>query len=123
MARKVFAGYSILVGVCMLGMWSMILLTGGVSEGTIEISLHLVSEFLTAILLLISGICVLKNKVYGNKLSLISNGMLIYSVLNAAGYYGQRGNLPMLCMFTIIFIISTSFLVLELIKREVSSIK
>ena len=86
MLKKVTAFYAIVIGISMLGMWSMIILTGGIIEGPVEVSFHLVSEFLTAILLLISGIGLLRGNTKGRELFLISNGMLIYSVLNAAGY-------------------------------------
>lgn len=117
MIRKVGSVYSIVTGISVLGFWSMVILTGGIAEGPIEISFHLASEFLMAILLIISGIGLLTGKTYGKKVFLISNGMLIYSVLNAAGYYGQRSNFAMSCMFSAIFIISTIFLILGLIRK------
>jgi uncharacterized membrane protein (DUF2068 family) len=118
MGKKVLAIYSIIVGISIFSMWSMIILTGGISEGTIEISFHLTSEFLMAILLVISGIGLLKNKLYGNKLSLLANSMLIYSVLNAAGYYRQRGNFPMEMVFAVILVISSLFMALEIFKEK-----
>lgn len=118
MIKKVATVYSIFIGISLFGMWSMIILTGGITEGLIEISFHLVSEFLMAILLIVGGIGLLRGKMYGKKVFLISNGMLIYSVLNAAGYYGQRMNFAMLCMFMVFLIISSVFLILGLIRRE-----
>jgi hypothetical protein len=97
MIRKAAGFYSIIIGVSVLGMWSATLLTGGISEGPIEIAFHLASEFLMAILLLISGIALLRGKTYGEKAFLVSNGMLIYSVLNAAGYFWQRNDFIMPC--------------------------
>lgn len=117
MFRKIAAVYSIVIGISVLGMWSMIILTGGTTEGPVEISFHLVSEFLMAILLLISGIWLLRGKTYGMELFLISNGMLIYSVLNAAGYYGQSRNIAMMIMFLAIFIISSGLLLSGLMLR------
>jgi hypothetical protein len=116
MIRKVAAVFSILIAISLLGMWGMIILTGGITEGSIEISFHLVSEFLMAFLLLIGGIGLLREKVYGTKVFLISNGMLTYSVLNAAGYYGQRNNFVMLSIFIAILIISSVFLISGLVK-------
>ncbi len=118
MLRKIEAVYSIVIGVSVLGMWIMILLTGGISEKPIEISLHLISEFSMSILLLISGISILRGKKYGRTIFHISNGMLIYFVMNAAGYYGQRNNFVMVGMFAVIFVISSIFLLLETIKRS-----
>jgi hypothetical protein len=75
-----------------------------------------------AILLLISGISILRGKIYGRTIFLISNGMLIYSVLNAAGYYGQRNNFAMVGMFAIIFVISSIFLISEIIRGSRNNI-
>jgi len=49
MIRKIAAVYSILIGISVLCMWGMIILTGGIIEGPIQISFHLVSEFLMAL--------------------------------------------------------------------------
>jgi uncharacterized membrane protein YhdT len=70
-----------------------------------------------AILLLFGGIGLLSGKTYGKKVFFISNGMLIYSVLNAGGYYGQKSNFEMMCMFSAIFIISSIFLLLGLFRN------
>ncbi len=111
MFRKRTANYCFLIGLSVLSMWIVTILKEGIAEGPIEISFHLASEFLMAILLLITGIGLLMGKTYAWKLFLVSNGMLIYSVLNAAGYFGQRGNIPAMIMFLILFIISSGFLV------------
>lgn len=118
MFSKITAVYSIVIGISVLGMWSMIIMTGGITEGPVEISFHLASEFLMAILLLISGIGLLSGKMYGRKLFLISNGMLIYSVLNAAGYYGQSGDIAMTIMFSAIFTISSGLLLSGLMLKD-----
>lgn len=118
MFRKMAAFYAIVIGISMLGMWSMIILAGGIIEVPVEISFHLGSEFLTAILLLISGIGLFRGNTNGRRLFLISNGMLIYSVLNAAGYYGQGKNITMMIMFLAIFIMSSGFLLSGLILKD-----
>ena len=118
MFRKIAAIYSIVISISVLGMWTMTLLTGDITEGPVEISLHLAAEFLMAILLLACGIGLLTGKTYARKLFLVSNGMLIYSVLNAAGYFGQRGNLPAMIMFLVLFIISSVFLVKEVFLKR-----
>ena len=38
-------------------------------------------------------------------------GFLFYSVINAAGFYGQRGETPFLVMFIVIFILAVVFTV------------
>lgn len=106
------------IDIKVLGMWSMTILTGGITEGLVEITFHLVSEFLMAILLLISGIGLLRGNTNGRKLFLISNGMLIYSVLNAAGYYGKGKNIGMTIMFLVFFIISSGLLLFALMRKD-----
>jgi hypothetical protein len=38
--RRIEAIFSIVVGVSVIGMWTMTLITGGISEKPVEISLH-----------------------------------------------------------------------------------
>jgi len=49
---------------------------------------------------------------------MIAHGMLLYSVINAAGYYGQRGNIGMTSMFIPLFIVSSIIIVLSLVKKR-----
>ncbi len=58
MFRKIAAVYSIIIFI--LGMWSMIILTGKITEGPVEILFHLASKFPMAILLLLNGIGLLR---------------------------------------------------------------
>lgn len=80
-------------------MWLMILTTQEPPEGRIEMTFHLFSEFLMACICIVSGILLLKNNPRGRLCSLIGLGMVLYSVLNAAGYYGELNNVPMMVMF------------------------
>lgn len=118
MIRKIYGIYSIIIGISILGMWSMIILTEGTTEGITELAFHLISEILMAILLIVSGLYLLKGKVNGGKVLMLAQGMLIYSVLNAAGYYGQRGNNGMTFMFIIIFIISCILTIINIRRWE-----
>lgn len=118
MIKKAAAFYSIFIGISVMGMWCMILLSNGTTEGLIEIFFHLFSEFLMAVLLLLGGIGLLKERNYGKTVFFISNGMLVYSVLNAAGHYGQRGSFIMTGMFMLFFITSSVFLILSIVKQD-----
>jgi len=104
MNRKIIGYYSISIGLAVLLMWTMILLNENIPEGKIEISYHLFSEFLMAIICIISGILVLVNAKIGRLLNILGLGMVFYSVLNAAGYYGERDNILMTVMFSAVFI-------------------
>lgn len=114
MINKLRALYSILIAICMIGMWGFLLATGNVPEMQTEpsaIAFHLLSEFATAGMLLISGFGILAKKARADKLFLISAGALLYSVLNAAGYFMQDDNFSMLIMFSVIFILEVFFVI------------
>jgi len=118
MVRKISAIYSIIIGISVLGMWCLILLTEGAPEGPFEITFHLISEFLMASLLIAGGYMSLRLKTNGGKVFMVAHGMLIYSVINAAGYYGQKGNIGMTSMFLSFFIVSSIIIVLSLVKKR-----
>ena len=107
--KKVEFIFSILLGICMLGMWGLLLITGQVKEIGIEpfrIAAHLFSEGITAILLILGGLFSLMHCSNGEKLHLVSLGMLMYSVLTAAGYYLQFNNGGMTVMFGMLCLIT-----------------
>lgn len=117
MKTKIVAYYSIFIGISVIAMWIMILLTETPSEGKTELSFHLFSEFLMALLCLITGILLLRNNSKGKMLNILGLGMVIYSVLNAAGYYGERKDIPFMIIFIILFILTSIALVLHLDKK------
>ena len=84
MKTKIVAYYSIFLGISVITMWIMILQTETPPQGRIELSFHLFSEFLMALLCLVSGILMLRNKPMSKILNILVLGMVIYSVLNAA---------------------------------------
>ncbi len=112
--------YGIIVGICMITMWTLLLITKQVPEihtEPIRISTHIASEFITAILLLLGGITSIQKVTWGPRVHTFSLGMLLYSVLNAGGYYLQLGEYAMAVMFTCLFATTLVFLI-KLIKLE-----
>lgn len=110
--KKAAGFYSILLGISIIGLWVMLLTTGNVPElrtEPINIYFHLTSEFLMAVLLLISGIGILKKLTWGNPMFILSNGLVIYSVINSAGYFGNSDEWAMVIMFMIILVLSIIF--------------
>jgi len=97
-------------------MWIIILLNGQIEEGRVEFLFHLSSEFLMALFCFFAGILVLKKHISGTGLSIAGHAMLIYSVLNAAGYYAERGYVLFPILFIILFILSM-FFIYFLIKK------
>ena len=110
--------YIILIGVAMLCMWLLLLIKREVPElktKPTQIFFHLIAEFLTSIMLIIGGIGYLMNQPWGVALFFIAVGMVIYSTINAAGFYGQLKDWPMfitLIVFTFISLLITSLIVL-----------
>ncbi len=100
--KKTVGIISIAIGAGILGLWGMLLITGNVPElvsAPISITFHLIAELSMGILMLISGIALLKASKWSSWLFVLSSGLVIYAVINSAGYYGQFGNWPMVMMF------------------------
>lgn len=103
---KTVGYYSVFLGFCVTGMWVFLLTSTHIEEGKTEMAFHLSSEFAMAFICLISGWQIIKKKSPGKLLGILGHGMLVYSVLNAAGYYGEKGEIPMLIMFMALFFLS-----------------
>lgn len=106
-----------IVGASMIGMWAFIIIFDTIPEfetDPIEIIMHLVAEFTTGIVLLLSGIATLKRKIWGSTLYFTGTGMLFYTVIVSPGYYADRSEWGFVAMFAIIFSISLIFLLLKL---------
>lgn len=114
MKTKIVAYYSIFIGISVIAMWVMILQTETPPEGKIELSFHLFSEFLMAVLCLISGILLLGKKPISRSLNILGLGMVVYSVLNAAGYYGENNDTSMMIIFILLLILTSIAICLNL---------
>jgi len=101
--------YAILVGVLMMGQWSLSLARGQVPEvetAPIRIAAHLVAEFLTAVALIVGGVGMLGHVAWGSPLTLVALGMLIYTLIASPGYFGQRGEWPMVILFGVLLVLA-----------------
>jgi hypothetical protein len=110
--------YIIIIGIAMLCMWIFLLGKKEVPELSTkptQIYFHLVAELLTSIALIIGGIGLIMNQSWGVAIFFISIGMVIYSTINAAGFYGQLKDWPMfivLIVFTLISLIFATLIIL-----------
>ena len=120
MKIKIVGYYSIFIGIALIAMWTMILLTQIPPEGKTELTFHLLSEFIMALICLFCGILMLVNRPVGKFLNVLGLGMVIYSVLNAAGYYGERNELQTMIMF-IVLLISTSLAIIINFKSTIAT--
>ena len=108
--KKAIPVYSIILGAGIIGLWIMILSTDGMPEGPVESTFHLISEFLMAAMCLAGGILSFFKFKTGRLIMIIAHGMVLYSVLNAAGYYGQGSGMLMALPFVALAIISAIIL-------------
>jgi membrane protein implicated in regulation of membrane protease activity len=106
MKNRIIGIYSLVLGIAIIGMWLVILSGATLPEGRTELSFHLASEFLMATFCIVSGILVLRRKHPGRLFNMAALGMMIYSVLNAAGYYGERGEKAAMIMFIVVAFLS-----------------
>ena len=103
--NRVSAYFTILVGVLMMGMWTMLVFTGQVpylDTPQLEIKLHIFTELLTSGALILGGLSVLRGWTRLNRLHHVSQGMLIYAIINSSGYYIDLGETAMAAMFGVL---------------------
>lgn len=109
-------------GLSMLIVWPILIITGQAAEINTNfpyMCFHLVSEFITAILCLITGIGLFINKNWAKKSYFLSSGFFIGAGYLAIGYYlfsNLSSNLPMLIMLIVINSIGLSLFIIVMQK-------
>jgi hypothetical protein len=104
--RRGSAFFAITVGMLMIGRWSMLILSSqvpGFDSAQVEIKLHMLTEMLTALMLIVGGLSVFM-KWKHTELHIVSQGMLLYAILNSSGYYIDRGEMGMVFMFGVLLV-------------------
>lgn len=95
--------YALIVGVLMLAQWGVFILTGRVPElqsEPLRIAFHLVAEGVTAALLIVAGVGLLRKHAWARNVALVAFGSLIYTTIVSPGYFAQLGQWPLVAMFT-----------------------
>ncbi|MFO7796212.1 MAG: hypothetical protein ACQERB_05525 [Promethearchaeati archaeon] len=111
--------YAIIIGIGIIGLWAMLLLTNQVPElktQSIEIRFHITAEMSMGILSLLSGILLLIRLSWASTFFILAMGLVIYAVINSAGYYGQKKQWVFVLMFGIILFTSVSLVILNLLN-------
>lgn len=111
---------SMLLGLAMIGWWSMALIGDRMPEirtTPIDASLHLVVEFLTGASLIVGGTGLLLYKSWGKIVHYVSLGMLLYAVIQASGYYAERGNMVFVALFGLVAAAVAFFLAAEIFGK------
>ena len=101
--------FTIIVGVGMVSQWSYIYFKHQIPEfetEPIRIKFHIAAEFITALVLIISGIGLLTNQPWQFLIFLIAMGMLLYTVIVSPGYFAQKGQWTFVGMFAFISILA-----------------
>ena len=118
MTKKILAFYSIAAGTSVLLMWTILLSFQHLPEGNIELTFHLASEFLMAVMCITGGFLLLNQKPAAKTVNMLALGLLMYSVLNAAGYYGERSEFSMVAMFSILTVLTAMAIALTLRLKQ-----
>ncbi len=81
----------------------------------IAIAFHITAETIMGILSLLSGIFLLIGFSWAPYFFILAIGLVIYAVINSAGYYGQKKQWSIVIMFGVILIASVSLVILNVI--------
>jgi hypothetical protein len=106
------AGFAILVGAAMLVIWAYLLATGGVPELAVrpfDTWMHIGAEVLTALLLLAAGLALIARQSWARKAYLVAIGALLFTVIHAFAFYGERGDVAMVVFFVILAVFAIFF--------------
>ena len=103
--------YSVLLGVAVIFLWTVILKPFEQNVGKLEMGFHLMSEFLMACLCIVSGIKILFKHRESFLVNSAAHGMVLYSTANAAGFYGEGGSITMMIIFLVLFLVSLIIIV------------
>lgn len=95
-------GFLLVVGVSIAALWMALLTTGRVPEieqGRVDIWFHLAAELLTAAVLVVAGVMVLRRWAGASLVAGLALGALGYTAVNSAGYYAETGDWPTVGFF------------------------
>lgn len=104
----------------MILLWVVLVGTGQIPElssAPVEIGSHLVAEVVTALALVVAGVGLFRDWQWSRRLYPVALGMLLYTVINSAGYYADLGETGMVGMFTLLTV-ATSLLILKIVSRQ-----
>jgi hypothetical protein len=109
---KVVGWFQIVVGSSIVGLWTMLLLTGvpEVAEGRVDIWFHIAAELTLASVLIAAGWSVLRSWPRAGLLSGIAFGALLYSVVNSSGYYAESAEWHYVGVFAVLLVVASGLL-------------
>ncbi|HTP09185.1 MAG TPA: hypothetical protein VMP08_13105 [Anaerolineae bacterium] len=101
--------YAIAVGLLIFGQWAFFLITRQVPElktERVRVLFHIAAEFLTAALLIVSGVGLYLQLSWAMRVYAIAMGMLLYTIIVSAGYFAQKRVWPIVGMFAALLILT-----------------
>ncbi len=101
--------YAIVVGLLIFGQWAFFLITRQVPElktERVRVLFHIVDEFLTAVMLLVSGLGLLTQQAWAPALYPLAAGMLLYTIIVSSGYFAQKRAWPIVGMFAVLLVLT-----------------
>ncbi|HSF82852.1 MAG TPA: hypothetical protein VLA49_16580 [Anaerolineales bacterium] len=105
--------FGIVVGLIMIGEWTIFYLTRQIPEletEPIRIGFHLAGELATALCLIAGGIGLLSGASWGSRILTVAIGMLFYTALVSPGYFAQRGKWQWLGVFAVLILLGLTSL-------------
>lgn len=106
----VFAGwYALVVGALMIAQWVFFIIAGQVPELQTEplrIAFHLGAEGVTAVLLILAGVGLLRSRRWSRGLGLVAFGSLVYTSIVSPGYFAQLDQWPLVAMFAVVLMLA-----------------
>ena len=108
------AMYAIVVGLLILGQWVLFLITRQVPElktERVRVLFHIADEFLTAALLIASGVGLLAQQSWAVAIYPVAMGMLLYTIIVSSGYFVQKHVWPIVGMFAALLILNVISLI------------
>jgi len=97
----------------------MLYLTNQIPElktESVAIGFHITAEITMGMLSLLSGIFLLIDLSWARYLFIFAMGLVVYAVINSAGYYGQKKQWSFVIMFGIILIVSIILVILNILS-------
>lgn len=117
--KKVVAIYQIIIGLGIIGIWISLFLSNQIPETQTElirITMHILAEITTGVLLISSGVYILTKKRLSSLFD-VSSGSLIYTLIASPGYYAQKGEWAVFAIFLAMLIITVTML---LFKKKIT---
>ncbi len=101
--------YAIVVGLLIFGQWMFFLITRQVPElktERVRVLFHIADEFLTAVVLIASGVGLLAPLAWAAAIYPVAAGMLLYTIIVSSGYFAQKRMWPIVIMFAVLLILT-----------------